>query len=180
MGSYESHLNVSLIVRGKVTKTIRLNFGRERRAEVELIKGPSDFAYQPQLPLDQTGSRLPLGKTSRSVYHVMIVTLSEPLCVVLPPRCLHVPSLLLSALTASGISTKQKPADPKSAVNYPVVGGNWRVNDKYCSLFWHPLPCCNICVSAGGTCLLYNSGGYGFHFRLSGCFVFRSCNTGHF
>ena len=46
MGSNESHFKVSLIVRGKVTKTVSSdhNFWRERRAEADLNRGPS--AYQ--------------------------------------------------------------------------------------------------------------------------------------
>ena len=51
MGSDESHFNVSLIVRDKVTKTVSTdhNFRRERRAEVD--------SNQPNaLPLGQTGS----------------------------------------------------------------------------------------------------------------------------
>ena len=58
MGSNESHFKVSLIVRGKVTKTVSSdhNFWRERRAEADLNRGPS--AYQPNaLLLGQTGSR---------------------------------------------------------------------------------------------------------------------------
>ena len=58
MGSDESHFNVSLIVRDKVTiKTVSTNhnFRRERRAEAVWNRGPS--AYQPTaLPLGQTGS----------------------------------------------------------------------------------------------------------------------------
>ena len=56
MGSDESHFNVSLVVRDS-HKTVSTdhNFWRERRAEAELIRGPS--AYQPDaLPLGQTGS----------------------------------------------------------------------------------------------------------------------------
>ena len=57
MGSDESHFNVSLIVRDKVTnKTVSTdyNFSRERRAKADSNRGPS--AYQPNaLPLGQTG-----------------------------------------------------------------------------------------------------------------------------
>ena len=58
MGSDESHFDVSMIVRDKVTRqcpqtTIVL---RERRAEANSNRGPS--AYQSNaLPLGQTGSR---------------------------------------------------------------------------------------------------------------------------
>ena len=58
MGSDESHFNVSLIVRDKVTRhcpQITTFCGRERRAEAESNRGPS--AYQPNaLPLGQAGS----------------------------------------------------------------------------------------------------------------------------
>ena len=58
MGSDESHFNVPLIVRDKLShKTVSTNhnFRRERRAEAVLNRGPS--AYQPTaLPLGQTGS----------------------------------------------------------------------------------------------------------------------------
>ena len=58
MGSDESHFNVSLIVRGKVTKTVSTNdnlSGEKGEAETEWSRGPS--AYQPNaLPLSQTGS----------------------------------------------------------------------------------------------------------------------------
>ena len=53
MDNEESHFNVSVIVRGKVTKTAT-NFCRERRAEAESNRGPS--AYQPNAsPPGQTG-----------------------------------------------------------------------------------------------------------------------------
>ena len=58
MGNDESHFNVSLIVRDKVTRQVSTghNFPRERRAEADSNRGPS--AYQPNaLPLGQTGSR---------------------------------------------------------------------------------------------------------------------------
>ena len=58
MGSDESHFNVSLIVRDKVTRPCpqNHNFWRERRAEAVSNRGPS--AYQPTaLPLGQTGSQ---------------------------------------------------------------------------------------------------------------------------
>ena len=47
VGSDESHFNVPLIVRDKVTKTVSTdyNFGSERRAEADSNRGPS--AYQP-------------------------------------------------------------------------------------------------------------------------------------
>jgi len=57
MGTDESHLNVSLIVRDS-HKTVSTNhkFWRERRTEAVSNRGPS--AYQPtDLPLGQTGSR---------------------------------------------------------------------------------------------------------------------------
>ena len=58
-GSDESHFNVSLIVRDKVTiqcPSTDHNFRRERRAEADSNRGPS--AYQPNaLPLGQTGSQ---------------------------------------------------------------------------------------------------------------------------
>ena len=57
MGSDESHFNVSLTVRDKVTRQCPqyYNFWRERRAEADSNRGPS--AYQPNsLPLGQTGS----------------------------------------------------------------------------------------------------------------------------
>ena len=58
MGSDESHFNVSLIVRDKVTRQSahwNHNFWRERRAEADSNRGPS--VYQPNaLPLGQTGS----------------------------------------------------------------------------------------------------------------------------
>ena len=60
MGSDESHFNVSLIVRHKITiqcPCIDHDFWRERRAETDSNRGPS--AYQPSaLPLGQTGSRM--------------------------------------------------------------------------------------------------------------------------
>ena len=63
MGSDESHFNVSLIVRDKVTTTVPTdhNFRRERRtAEADSNRGP---AYQPNaLPLGQTGSRMSISK----------------------------------------------------------------------------------------------------------------------
>ena len=55
--SDESHFNVSLIARNKVTRQCpqTTTFWRERRAEAESNRGPS--AYQPNaLPLSQTGS----------------------------------------------------------------------------------------------------------------------------
>ena len=57
MGSDESHFNVSLIVRDKVTRlSIDHNFLRERRVKVDSNRSPS--AYQPNaLPLGQTGSQ---------------------------------------------------------------------------------------------------------------------------
>ena len=58
MGSDESHFNVSLIVRDKVTNSVHKPqpFWRKRRAEAESSWGPS--AYQPNtLPLGQMGSR---------------------------------------------------------------------------------------------------------------------------
>ena len=60
MGSIESHFNVSLIVRGKVTRQCRqTTTWRERRAEAVSNRGPS--AYQPTaLPLGQTGSQFDL------------------------------------------------------------------------------------------------------------------------
>ena len=58
MGSDESHFNVLLIERDKVTRQCPCtdcNFRRERRAEAESNRGPS--AHQPNaLPLGQTGS----------------------------------------------------------------------------------------------------------------------------
>ena len=60
-GSDESHFNVSLIVRDKVTiKTVftdhNLSEEKLRRAEAESNRGPS--AYQPNaLPLGKTGSQ---------------------------------------------------------------------------------------------------------------------------
>ena len=56
MGSDESHFNVSLIVRDKVTKpSTNHNFWRERRVEAVSNRGPS--IYQPNaLQLGQTGS----------------------------------------------------------------------------------------------------------------------------
>ena len=66
MGSDE--INVSLIVRDKVTKTVFTdhNFWRERRAEADSNWGPS--AYQPNaLPQGQTGSR-PLKNRSIPLY----------------------------------------------------------------------------------------------------------------
>ena len=57
MGSDESHFNVSLIMKDKVTRPCQHHtFWRERRAEAVSNRGPS--AYQPApLPLGQTGSR---------------------------------------------------------------------------------------------------------------------------
>ena len=57
MGSDESHFNVSLIVRSKVTRlSTDNNFRRERKAEADSNRGP--YAYQPNaLPLGQTGSQ---------------------------------------------------------------------------------------------------------------------------
>ena len=59
MGSDESHFNVSLIVRDKVTNKTAFkdhNFCRERGAEANSNRSPS--AYQPNaLPLGQTGSQ---------------------------------------------------------------------------------------------------------------------------
>ena len=59
MGSDESHVNISLIVRDKVTRHHKPQpFRRERKAEAESSRGPS--AYQPKaLPLCQTGSQGP-------------------------------------------------------------------------------------------------------------------------
>ena len=56
VASDESHFNVSLIVRDKVTRlSTNHNFSRERRAEADSNRSPS--AYQPNaLPLGQTGS----------------------------------------------------------------------------------------------------------------------------
>ena len=56
MGSDESHFNVSLIERDKVTRlSTDHKFGRERRAEADSNRGPS--AYQSNtLPIGQTGS----------------------------------------------------------------------------------------------------------------------------
>ena len=57
VGSDESHFNVSLIVRDKITRQCpqTTTFSRERRAEAVLNQGPS--AYQPTaLPLGQTSS----------------------------------------------------------------------------------------------------------------------------
>ena len=57
MGSDESHFNVSLIVRDKVTRQCpqTTTLGSERRAAADSNRGPS--AYQPTaLPLGQTGS----------------------------------------------------------------------------------------------------------------------------
>ena len=57
MGSDESHFNVSLIVRNKVTRLCpqTTTFEEKRRAEAVSNRGPS--AYQPTaLPLGQTGS----------------------------------------------------------------------------------------------------------------------------
>ena len=55
MGSDESHFNVSLIVRDKVTRQCpHTTTFEERRAEAESNRGP---AYQPNaVPLGQTGS----------------------------------------------------------------------------------------------------------------------------
>ena len=66
MGSDESHFNVSLIVRDKVTKQCpqTTTFWRERKAEAVSNRGSS--ASQPNaLPLGQTGSlyKSPPGKT---------------------------------------------------------------------------------------------------------------------
>ena len=61
MGSDESHFNVSLIVRDKVTRQCpqTASFEDKRRAEADSNRGPS--AYQPNaLPLGQTGSRFGL------------------------------------------------------------------------------------------------------------------------
>ena len=56
MDSDESHFNVSLIVKDKLTiVSTDHSFGSERRAEADSNRGPS--AYQPiALPLGQTGS----------------------------------------------------------------------------------------------------------------------------
>ena len=55
----KSHFNASLIVRGKVTKTVPINHNllkRERRAEAEPNRGPS--VYQPNaFSRGETGSR---------------------------------------------------------------------------------------------------------------------------
>ena len=61
MGSDESHFNVSLTVRDKVTRQCpHTTPFKERRAEAESNRGPS--ANQPNaLPLGQTGSRRRLG-----------------------------------------------------------------------------------------------------------------------
>ena len=59
MGSDESHFNVSLIVRDKVTRQCpqTTTFEKKRRAEAVSNRGPS--AYHPTtLPLGQTGSRV--------------------------------------------------------------------------------------------------------------------------
>ena len=60
MGSDESRFNVSLIVRGKVTRQCPQNTSFEEKgekAEAESNRGPSD--YQPNaLPLGQTGSQV--------------------------------------------------------------------------------------------------------------------------
>ena len=57
MGSDESHFNVSLIVKDKVTRRCPQNtIFEEGRPEAESNRGPS--AYQPNaLPLGQTGSQ---------------------------------------------------------------------------------------------------------------------------
>ena len=59
VGGDESHFNVLLIVRDKVTiktESTDHNFRRERRAEADSNRGPS--AYQPNtLLLGQTGSQ---------------------------------------------------------------------------------------------------------------------------
>ena len=55
MGSDESHFNLSLSVRDKVTRQYPQTTRRERRAEAESNRGAS--AYQPNtLPLGQTES----------------------------------------------------------------------------------------------------------------------------
>ena len=59
MGSDESHFNVSLFVRGKVTRQCpqTTTFEGERRAEADSNRGPS--AYQPNaLQLGQTSSHV--------------------------------------------------------------------------------------------------------------------------
>ena len=58
LGSDDSHFNVSLVVRDKVTRQCpqTTTFWRERKAEADSNRGPS--AYQPNvLPLGQTGSQ---------------------------------------------------------------------------------------------------------------------------
>ena len=81
MGSDESHFNVSLIVRDKVTRQCphTTTFGSERRAEADSNRGPS--AYQPTaLPLGKTGSR-----TGRLEY-VYIYTRLSAACAAWPIR----------------------------------------------------------------------------------------------
>ena len=57
MGSDESHFNISLIVRDKVTKQTTTFEDKGALAEVDSNRGPS--AYQPNtLPLGQTGSHM--------------------------------------------------------------------------------------------------------------------------
>ena len=65
MGSGESHFNVSLILRDKVTTVpTDQNVWRERTAEADSNRGPS--AYQPNaLPLGQTGSQVPFRAPER-------------------------------------------------------------------------------------------------------------------
>ena len=63
MGSDESHFNVSLIVKDKVTRHCpeTTTFERERRAEADSNRGPS--AYEPNaLPLGQPGSQAESGE----------------------------------------------------------------------------------------------------------------------
>ena len=65
MGSDESHFNVSLIERDKVTRQCpqTTTFEEKRRAAAESNRSPS--AYQPNaLPLGQTGSRKKLKKNA--------------------------------------------------------------------------------------------------------------------
>ena len=71
MGSDESHFNVSLIVKDKVTKQClqTTTFKDERRVEADSNRGPT--AYQPNaLPPGQTGSHVRQDSRGRKFYSI--------------------------------------------------------------------------------------------------------------
>ena len=75
MGSDESHFNVSLIVRDKVTRQCPQTRTFEEKGEPKRIRTEVLLAYQPNaLPLGQTGSHR-LGLSTRTLSTARIVSL---------------------------------------------------------------------------------------------------------